>query len=449
METQEYEIDLREIFDIIKSKLWIIALAVLITTITASVVSFFFLDRVYETSTKLVVAKGGESELQYNDLMLNQRLVKTYSEIAKSRTIADEVIKNLNLSMSHGTFANSVQVSSVRDTEVIEIRVQNTDPKVAARIADELSNVFIRRVVEWINIENVQILDRAVVPSNPIKPRPALNIAIAMVLGLMVGVGIVFLLEFLDNTFKGPDDVEKKLGLPVLGSVPLISGSEKNIKLITFSDPKSPISESYRMLRTNIQFANLDNDLKTLVVTSTGPSEGKSTSISNLAITMVGMRKNVLLIDADLRKPQIHKIFNLDNDTGMTNVLMGENLDDAIKTVNGMNLDILTSGPIPPNPSEILGSKAMERLLERCQEKYDIVLIDTPPVGVVTDSAILSNITDGTLYVVAAGQTMTDQAIKAKEMLLKVKSNVIGVLVNKVNVDKRKYQNYYSYYLEE
>lgn len=351
--------------------------------------------------------------------------------------------------MSYGEFSGKVQVTSIRDTEVIEIKVQDTNPQLAARIANELSEVFIRRIHEFIKKENVQILDYAVIPTNPIKPRPMLNITIAFVLGVMIGVGLVFLLEYLDNSVKGPDDVEKRLNLPVLGAVPLMEGNENQLKLITMKDPKSPISEAYRMLRTNIQFSNLDNELKTILVTSSGPAEGKSTSISNLAVTMVNMGHKVLLIDADLRKPQIHKIFNLDNDAGMTNILMGEKIENVVHSISGMKLDIITTGPIPPNPSEILGSKAMKNFIEQCKEKYDIILIDSPPVAVVTDAAVLSKITDGTLFVVAAGQTTMDIAMKAKDMLDKVQAKVIGVLVNKVNIERKKYQYYYSYYLED
>lgn len=450
METHEYEIDLREIFDIVRARLWIIVIVVLLTTITASVVSFFFLDRVYEASTKMIIAKGPDSDFDINDLRLSQSLVGTYGEIASSHTTSARVIRNLNLNMTPKAFASKVQVNSVRNTEVIDIRVQNTNPHLAARIADELSVVFSERIAsDFPHMPSVILLDYALVPTSPIRPRPTLNMAIAMVLGVMIGVGIIFLLEYLDNTFKGPDDVEKKLKLPILGAVPLIKGSENNIKLVTFSDPKSPVSEAYRMLRTNIQFSNLDNRLKTIVVTSTGPSEGKSTSISNLAITMVNQGNKVLLIDADLRKPQIHKLFKLDNELGMTSVLMGEKMEDAIKSISGMKLDVLTSGPIPPNPSELLGSNSMKRFLEECRELYDVVLIDSPPTGVVTDSAVLSTIADGTLYVVAVGQALTDQTLKAKDMLSNVKANIIGIIVNKVNVDKKKYQNYYSYYLEE
>ncbi|QNO16548.1 polysaccharide biosynthesis tyrosine autokinase [Alkalicella caledoniensis] len=450
MDSQEYEIDLRQIFDILFKRLWIIAAIVLVTTTTSAVVSYFFLDRVYEASSSLVIlAKADSGNIQYNDVLLNQRLVKTYSEIAKSRSVSTEVIRKLGLNMSHGEFAGKVQVNSVRDTEVIEIRVQDTDPQRAARIADELSSVFMSKIVNFLNIDNIQILDRASVPTSPVKPRPALNVAIAFLLGAMLGVGIVFLMEFLDNTLKNPEDIERHLKLPVLATVPEIEGSQSDINLITYREPKSPISEAYRMLRTNIQFANLDNDLKTIVITSTGPSEGKSTTISNLAITLIGMGHKTLIIDADLRKPKVHKVFNLDNDSGMTNVLMGESLENAVKRIGGIKLDILTSGPIPPNPSELLGSKKMKDFIEECSRSYDFVLIDAPPIGIVTDSAILSSICDGTIFVVAAGEAQKDQTLKAKEMLEKVGKKTLGVVVNKVKITKRNYGTYYNYYYAE
>lgn len=450
MDSQEYEIDLRQIFDILLKRLWIIAAIVLVTTTTSAIVSYFFLDRVYEASASLVItAKAESGNIQYNDVLLNQRLVKTYSEIATSRTIGTEVINRLNLNMSHGEFSSKISVTSVRDTEVILIKVQDTNPQLAARIADELSNVFMGKIVGLLNIDNIQILDRAAVPTSPIKPRPALNVAIAFVLGAMLGIGVVFLLEFLDNTMKTPDDVERHLKLPILASVPEIEGSQNEINLITYREPKSPISEAYRMLRTNIQFANLDNNLKTIVVTSSGPSEGKSTTISNLAITLVGMGHKTLIVDGDLRKPKVHKVFNLENDFGMTNVLMGDKLENVVKNISGLKLDILTCGPIPPNPSELLGSQKMKDFLADCSENYDFILIDAPPIGIVTDGAILSTLCDGTIFVVSAGEAQIDHAKRAKEMLDKVGAKTIGAVVNKIKINKRNRNTYYNYYYAE
>lgn len=449
MDNQEYEIDLKQIFEILMKRMWIIVAIVIVTTTTAAVSSYFFMDKVYEASSRLVISTKADSGNMQNDVALFQRLSKTYSEIAKSRTISKNVISRMGLNLSPGQFASKVTVSSVRDTEVIEIRVQDNNPQLAARIADELSDVFMEKIVVLLNIDNIQVLDRASVPDSPIAPRSALNVAIALVLGAMLGVGVAFLLEYLDNTMKTQGDVERHLALPILATIPQLDGKDDNISLVTYREPKSPISEAYRMLRTNIQFANFDKALKTIVITSSGPGEGKSTSISNLAITMVGMGHKVLLVDADLRKPMIHKVFNLDNDCGLTNVLMGNRLEEKVKGITGLNLDILTCGPIPPNPSELLGSQKMKEFLNECKKDYDVVLIDAPPIGIVTDGAILASICDGTIFTVGSGQAQIEQAKKAKEMLDKVGSKTIGVVLNKLKVTKRNYNTYYNYYYAE
>ncbi|WHH57520.1 CpsD/CapB family tyrosine-protein kinase [Petroclostridium sp. X23] len=220
---------------------------------------------------------------------------------------------------------------------------------------------------------------------------------------------------------------------------------EQRPSLITHNNPKSPISEAYRVLRTNIQFSGVDKPLKIMVVTSAGPGEGKSTTIANLAITFAQSGSKVLLIDGDLRKPKVHKTFNTHNQTGLTNVLAQHaDYKQYVKQCDIDNLDILTSGPIPPNPSELLSSNSMKKLLERFREDYEIVLIDAPPVGTVTDAAILSTIVDGTILVAASGQVEIEAAQRAKQLLEKVNANIIGVVLNKLS--KNEQGNYYYYY---
>lgn len=222
-----------------------------------------------------------------------------------------------------------------------------------------------------------------------------------------------------------------------------------NKELVVYKNPKSPISEAFRTLRTNIQFSNIDNDIKSIVITSSGPGEGKSTVISNLAITMAQADKKVLLIDADLRKPRINKVFNIANLSGLTNVL-SENLDykTIVVSTEVSNLEILTSGPIPPNPAELLGSNRMKSFLEKVGEDYDMVLIDAPPIGIVTDAAVLSTKCDGVILVCAVGQAMTNAAKNAKELLQKVNANILGVVLNKIPLSKGGYYkyHYYNYY---
>lgn len=214
--------------------------------------------------------------------------------------------------------------------------------------------------------------------------------------------------------------------------------------LITKVNPKSPISEQYRTVRTNMQFSSVDNDLKSFLVTSSGPAEGKSSTTANLAIVYAQQGKRVLLIDADLRKPTMHYTFRLDNLRGLSNVLVGEiSLEEAVNGTDIDTLDVMTCGPIPPNPSELLGSRKMETLLKEAKLSYDLVIFDTPPVLAVTDSQILANIVDGSVLVVRSGSTEIEPAQKAKEALMPAKAKLLGVVLND---REKKASNYYYYY---
>lgn len=215
-------------------------------------------------------------------------------------------------------------------------------------------------------------------------------------------------------------------------------------KIVIHKDSKSLAREAYRTLRTNIQFSSIDKVLKSIVITSSVAKEGKTTISINLAYTLSQADKKVILIDGDLRKPKIHKALNLPNISGLTTVL-AENLNYkvCVQPIEGEKLDILTSGPIPPNPSELLGSGRMKQFLERVKEDYDVVIFDSPPAGIVTDSVVLSTIADGTIIVCAAGVTEIEKIKATKVALEKVNANIIGVVMNKVPTKKNEYYNYY------
>jgi protein-tyrosine kinase len=221
-------------------------------------------------------------------------------------------------------------------------------------------------------------------------------------------------------------------------------GSNKR-NLITHFSPRAAISEQYRTIRTNIQFSSVDESIRTILVTSSGPEEGKSTTVANLAVVFAQQGKKVLLIDADLRKPTVHYTFQLDNTIGLTNVLTKQTqLDKAAVTTLVENLSVLSSGPIPPNPAELLGSKAMEDMLVAALEQFDIVIFDTPPVLAVTDAQILANRCDGTILVVGSGKTQIEPAMKSKELLLSSKGKLLGVVLNRKNAKDSQYYYYYG-----
>lgn len=215
-------------------------------------------------------------------------------------------------------------------------------------------------------------------------------------------------------------------------------------KLVTKYDPKSPISEQYRTIRTNILYSSVDEEIRSILVTSAGPGEGKSTTAANLAIVFAQQGKTVLLVDADLRKPTIHYTFNLNNTSGLTSILTNQmGLMEAIHQNDEANLYVLPSGPIPPNPSELLGSRAMNHFLEAALEEFDIVLFDTPPVLAVTDSQVLANLCQGSILVVSSGTTDKEAVVKTKEHLTATTGKLLGVVLNNKKVDKK--GNYYYY----
>jgi len=223
----------------------------------------------------------------------------------------------------------------------------------------------------------------------------------------------------------------------------------KGLDLITFKEPNSPISEAYRTLRTNIQFSSFDKKIKTLLVTSSGPGEGKTTTSSNLAMVMAQGGNKTLLIDCDQRKPQVHKVFGFSNAKGLSNILVNENeidINAGVHKTDQPNLHILSSGTRPPNPAELLGSAKMKNFIEELKKTYDFIILDTPPIVLVTDAQILAQYTDGCLLVISSGEADRDLVIKAKGLLDKVNAKILGTVLNKVDSKKKGYYHYqYEY----
>ncbi len=219
-----------------------------------------------------------------------------------------------------------------------------------------------------------------------------------------------------------------------------------NRSLISMTAPKSPIAEQFRTVRTNIQFSSVDKEIKTLIVTSARPAEGKSTVVANLAVVFAQQGKKVLLIDSDMRKPTVHYTFQTENHSGLSNILARQaTLNDTVHETKQDKLWVLPSGPIPPNPSELLGSKAMQTLLEQAEEEFDVILLDTPPIIAVTDAQVLANVADGVVLVVGSGKTEVDSAKKAKELLESAQAKILGVVLNNKKTEDDQYYYYYYY----
>ncbi len=524
--------ELRQYFSLLRRWAWLIILGALLAGISAYVVSRLTTP-VYSASTTLLVNESKTSSpSDYTSILTSERLAKTYSEWLKKRPVLDTVISNLKLNLTVEQLAPAVNVQLVRDTQLIQVSVENTDPALAARIANELPKVFIEknsevqssrtaasrqnlseqlatlekeiknaqaalevartstaagaeaervrldsnltvlrssyatllqsyeavRVADALATTNVIVVEPADVPLRPVRPNTLLNTLLAVVVGLMLAVGVAFLIEYLDDTLKTPDDIQQTLGLTTLGTILRLPSADRPAMLITSNQPKSSFSEAFRTLRTNIQFSSVDKPVQTILITSSSPSEGKTTLASNLAVVMAQTGRRTVLVDADLRRPNVHKIFNLPNQRGLTNALVQEapQLDGDLRVVpiehpstgSGQALRVLTSGPIPPNPSEILGSHRMSSLLEALKKEADFIVIDSPPTLAVTDASVLASKVDGVILVADSGSTRRGLALKAKEQLEQVGAHILGVALNKLSARSggEYYYYYYNYY---
>ena len=322
------------------------------------------------------------------------------------------------------------------------------------------------RITEAGQIGNVRVIDSAKEPRSPIKPRRFQNLLLALIVGLTLGGGLAFFTESLDRSIKNPEEAEALLGLPVIGLIPSIGelngqakGSRDEIerissRLVTHFVPRSPVAEAYRTVRTNLSFSRPDNPPRTILVTSAVPQEGKTTTTANLAITLAQMGGKTLIVDSDLRRPAIRKVFNLESKEGLTDYLIGKgSLDALIRTTDIPNLFILPSGQIPPNPSEVLGSQRMKELVAELSRRFEMVFFDSPPVVAVTDAAVLSRNTDGVVLVVQSGATDREAVVRAKTLLGNVQANLLGLVLNNIRIESTygsyHYRYYYHYYDSE
>ncbi|MBT4436326.1 MAG: polysaccharide biosynthesis tyrosine autokinase, partial [Gemmatimonadales bacterium] len=323
------------------------------------------------------------------------------------------------------------------------------------------------RILEAVQDVSVRVVDLAILPPEPVTPRKALNLLLGLILGGIFGVGIAFTREYMDETVHTREDIQAATGgAPILGMIPRIRQAglngksstsamstiggvgELGARLVAGRDPRNPVSEAYRSLRTNLTFSNPDKPPKIIVFTSPLPQDGKSTTAANLAITLTQQGIKTLLIDADLRRGLLHGVFGVNRDPGLTNVLAGgAAISEAIQEIDlqeSGKLDFMSSGPYPPNPAEILGSQRMKSLLEALDERYDLVLIDSAPLTVVTDAAVLGTKADGVVLVARANVTEKGALTYAAEQLLNVRAPILGCVLN--DVDYRRDSRYYSTY---
>ncbi len=356
------------------------------------------------------------------------------------------------------------QAFDQQKTKVMQMKEQGIQYNILKREADtnkELYKGLLQRMKEagvsaGLTVSNIQVVDQAEIPTGPYKPNKKLNLLLAAVVGLFLGVGLAFFFEYLDNTVKSPEEVEQLMRLPSFGMVPEISYERKKrlekgasfpVELITFGHPKSILSEAYRNIRTSILLSFSEKPPKKIVITSPNPSEGKTTTVINTAIALSQTGAKVLIIDGDMRHPRVHKIFSEENGAGLSNFLSGNApLDAIIKKTEVPNLYFIPSGPIPPNPSELIGSNLFKEMIKALGSRFDHVVLDSPPALGFADSVILSTTVDGVILVVLGGKTPRETLQRAKEVLQQVNAKILGVVINRVDIQRGEYGYYYYRY---
>lgn len=441
-------LNLTNIWTIIKKRIHFIVIITLLAVLAAAYISFFTIKPIYQVKTTVFIGNNysvNDEKSIIDSVNLYQKLMKTYIVIAKSSLVAENTINKLSLSMSPDALQQSISVAQNQDTQVLVISLKSSEPAEALKIINAFSEAFMEEGKRLYPTGDIKIIDSARLPTVPVSPNIKLNILAAFLFALIFSGGIVVAAGVLDRTIGTEEEARKYLNLPVIGLIAKENGKSKE-KLVSIHKFKSYESEAYRTLRTNIEFSSIDKKIHTMIITSANPSEGKSTVAANLAVVMSQAGRKTLLIDCDLRKPNTHKLFNISNSKGLSNYLAGGALmQEIINQETYKNLNIITAGIKPPNPAELLSSERMKQFIDIVKGRYDFVILDTPPVCLVTDAQILSQYSDCSVLVVSAGSTDRFIIARAKELLQRVNAKLLGVVLNKLDI-KSLYgsANYYS-----
>ena len=420
---------------------WILILACTLFGIAGAAGAAIATTPTYIANTQLYVAVQASAGAVTGDLVQGtsfaRQAVTSYVDVVNSAVVLDEVIKELNLDVTAAELASTITSVSPLNTVLIDVSVTNSDPELAAQIANSVGQNFSKIVVERLEKPDgdaaspvkIETIQPAIVPTAPASPNVPLNIALGLLVGLAVGIGLAVLRSVLDTRIHSLHDIELVTDSPMLGGITNDPGASLR-PLVVHTDPKNPRAEAFRSLRTNLQFVNIEGGPRSFVVTSSVPGEGKSTTTANLAIALAETGARVALIDGDLRLPRVAEYMGIEGGVGLTDVLIGRaELADVLQKWGKNKLFVLPSGRVPPNPSELLGSAAMARMLGALTEEFDVVLIDAPPLLLVTDAAVLSKLCGGAIMVVASGRTKRNELTSAVKALERAGSRLVGMVI--------------------
>jgi len=431
-------VELRDYVRVLRKQWRLIALCVLLAAGAAAVATMQATPQYRSAVTFFVSTPTEDVSTTFAGGVFSQQRVRSYADIVAGPATAQAVAETIP-GLDAAELAESITATVVPDTVLLEATVTDASPRRAQQIAQGLADRFPEVIKALERPEGggdspikVSVVEQPTLPTDPVSPRPARNLALALGLGLLLGVGLAVVRETLDNTVKNPEDSLGAAGAATLGAIAYDPQASKK-PLIVSDSPRSVRSEAFRQLRTNLQFIQVDGPLRSLVLTSSVPKEGKSTTACNLAIAMAQTGVRVCLVEGDLRRPRIADYLGLESAVGMTDVLIGRvPLEDALQSWGGGMLEVLPSGPLPPNPSELLSSRSMDELMESLEHRFDLVLVDAPPLLPVTDGAILSTLTDGAVLCVRARSTRKDQLEQAVEVLRAVDAKILGVVLTMV-----------------
>lgn len=430
---------------------WIVVAAIVCVAAAAGVTALQ--TKEYASSARLFVStsSGSSSEL-FQGGQFSQERVQSYADLVSSRELAQQVIKDLGLSMKPTELAGEVSATVATNTVNLTITATDPDPHRAQSIAQSYAD-HLTDMVRQLETPpgktrapiKATIVDNASLPISPVSPKPVRNVGLGLVLGLLIGFGLAVLRHTLDTRIHSGEDVVALTDKPVLGTIGY-DPTTKDHPLVTGIPSHSARAEAMRVLRTNLQFVDVDADHKVFVFTSAVPEEGKTTTAVNLALSLAEAGVRTLLMEGDLRRPRAAARLGKDGAVGLTNVLVGRvKQQDALQRDDVTGLDFLASGPIPPNPAELLQSKAMSELLATLRNEYDVVVIDAPPLLPVTDAALIASHADGAILVLRHGVVTRDQLRGSKERLDQVDARLVGTVINMVPTKGRSYGYGYGY----
>lgn len=428
---------------------WVLIVALTLLGVAAAAGYSILQTPQYSSSAKVFVSTSGGasvSELQQGNTFTQQR-VKTYADLVTTPIVLLPVINELGLETTGEALANQISASAPLDTTLIQITATDDDPALAASLATAVSQSLTQVVgsIEATNAAAAQtpetdastapspvrltLVQHAAVPQSPVSPNVPLNIALGALVGLALGVGIAVLRATLDTRIRNERDVEMVTETPIIGGI-VFDPKAKERPLIVHADPQSPRAESFRTLRTNLQYLEPGRGDRAFVVTSSIESEGKSTTTANLAIALADSGARVLLVDADLRRPKVDAYLGIEGAVGLTDLLIGRaDLADVVQRWGRNHLYVLPAGRIPPNPSELLGSAQMVKVIEELKNTFDVVLFDAPPLLPVTDAAVLARSVGGAIVVVAAGRAHKQHLRGAIAALENVDAPISGIVL--------------------